>query len=120
MSQRRLEKMSELLRETIADLLLLKSKDPRLKQVNVTGVKLTADFKRAQVSYSVFGGTEGREAAKLALARASGFVRAYLGETLNLKYTPEISFRFDRNLEYAQHMAEILNALPSSGPAEPD
>jgi len=111
MSQRRLEKMSELLRETIAELLLRKSKDPRLQSLNVTGVKVTADLKKAVVHYSVFGGAEEKAAAAKALARAAGFVRASVGETLHLKYAPEIKFEFDRNLEYAQHINEVLNSL---------
>ena len=111
MSQRRLEKMSELLRETIAELLLRKSKDPRLKDINVTGVKVTADLKKAVVHYSVLGGEEAKAAAAKALAKAAGFVRASVGESLTLKYAPEIKFEFDRNLEYAQHMNELLNSL---------
>ena len=120
MSQRRLEKMSELLRETIADLLLRKSKDPRLKAVNVTGVKVTADLKKAVVHYSVLGGQEDKDTARAALAKAAGFVRAAVGEVLGLKYTPEIKFEFDRNLEYAQHMSEVLNSLAVPKSDRPD
>jgi ribosome-binding factor A len=111
MTQRRLEKMNELLKETIAVLLLQKSKDPRLRRVNVTAVNVTADLKRAVILYSLLGGDEEKAEARKALDRAAGFVRAAVGETLKLKYTPEIKFEFDRNLEYAQHMTEILNSL---------
>jgi ribosome-binding factor A len=111
MTQRRLEKMNELLKETIAVLLLQKSKDPRLQRVNVTAVNMTADLKRAVILYSLLGGDEEKDAVRKALDRAIGFVRAAVGETLKLKYTPEIKFEFDRNLEYAQHMTEILNSL---------
>ncbi|MDL2259643.1 30S ribosome-binding factor RbfA [Deltaproteobacteria bacterium OttesenSCG-928-K17] len=120
MAQRRLEKISELLRETIADLLLVKSKDPRLKSVNVTGVKVTADLKKAVVHYSVFGGEEDKAEAAKALAKASGFVRAVVGESLKLKYAPEIKFEFDRNLEYAQHMNELLGRLVPDGASKGD
>jgi ribosome-binding factor A len=115
MNRRRLEKMSELLRETVAEILLSKSKDPRLREVNVTGVRVTADLKRAVVRYSVLGGEEAKALAVETLGKAAGFVRTALGEILNLKYAPEIKFEFDRNLEYAQHMNELLNGL--SGPS---
>jgi len=111
MTQRRLEKMNELLKETVAVLLLQKSKDPRLRRVNVTAAKMTADLKRAVVLYSLLGGEEEKAATQKVLDRAAGFVRAALGEALKLKYTPEIKFEFDRNLEHAQHMTEILNDL---------
>lgn len=119
MGSRRLEKMSELLRETIADLLLRKSKDPRLKEINITGVKVTADLKKAVVHYSVFGGDDAKATAKAALAKAAGFVRAQVGESLSLKYAPEIKFEFDRNLEYAHHMNEVFSRIAAErGPEE--
>jgi ribosome-binding factor A len=111
MTRRRLEKMNELLRETVAVLLLQKSKDPRLRRVNVTAAKMTPDLKRAVVLYSFMGGDEEKAVAQKVLGRAAGFVRVALGEALKLKYTPEIKFEFDRNLEYAQHMTEILNDI---------
>ena len=111
MTKHRLEKMNELLKEAIAVLLLQKSKDPRLRRVNVTTAKMTADLKRAVILYSLLGGNEEKAAVQKALDRAAGFVRTAVGETLGLKYTPEIRFEFDRNLEYAQHMTELLNNL---------
>lgn len=118
MAQRRLEKMSELLRQTIAELLLTKSKDPRLKAVNITGVKVTADLKKAVVHYSTLAGEAERADIKQALAKASGFIRSAVGEELRLKYLPEIKFEFDRNLEYAQHMADVLNLISAAPPSE--
>ncbi|MDR2726001.1 MAG: 30S ribosome-binding factor RbfA [Candidatus Adiutrix sp.] len=111
MTQRRLEKMNELLKEAVAVLLLQRSKDPRLQQVNVTAAKMTADLKRAVILYSLLGGEGKKSAVQKALDRAAGFVRAAVGETLGLKHTPEIKFEFDRNLEYAQHMSELLSNL---------
>ena len=111
MTQRRLEKMNELLKETIAVLLLQKSKDPRLRQVNITAVKMTADLKRAMVLYSLLGEEEDKAAVQKILNHASGFIRSAVGEHLNLKFTPEIKFEFDRNQEHARHMTELLNSL---------
>jgi ribosome-binding factor A len=103
--------MNELLKEAVAVLLLQKSKDPRLRRVNVTAAKVSADLKRAVILYSLLGGDEEKEAVRKILDRAAGFVRTAVGETLGLKYTPEIKFEFDRNLEYAQHMTELLDNL---------
>ena len=111
MTQRRLEKMNALLKETVAVLLLNGSKDPRLTAVNVTAVRMTAELKRAVVFYTLPGDAGVRSAVRQALDRALGFVRAAVGDRLSLKYTPEIYFEFDRNLEYAQHMTDLLNRI---------
>ena len=79
MAQRRLDKINELLRQAVAELLLTKSKDPRLKTVNVTGVKVTADLKKAVVHYSTMAAEEERANIQKALVKASGFIRSSVG-----------------------------------------
>ena len=112
MSSRRLEKMSGLLHETVAELLVRRSKDPRLSGISITSVKVAPDFKKAIVNYSIMGGDEAKAAAKVALDKAAGFVRSAVGETLGLKYTPVFKFEFDRNLEYAHHISDLFNSIP--------
>ena len=111
MAQRRLDKINELLRQAVAELLLTKSKDPRLKTVNVTGVEVTAELNKAGGHYSTMAAEEERANIQKALVKASGFIRSSVGEELRLKYSPEIKFEFDRNLEYAHHMNDLLNRL---------
>lgn len=117
MSQRRLERINGLLRQTIAELLFFKGKDPRLKAVNITGVKISADLKKALVLYSVMGDEALKDSAAQALVKAGSFIRASVGEKLQLKYAPELRFEFDRNPEYAQHINEVLKSLSQSQPA---
>ena len=119
MSSRRLEKMSGLLHETVAELLVRRSKDPRLSGISITSVKVAPDFKKAIVHYSIMGGDEAKAAAKVALEKAKGFVRSAVGETLGLKYTPVFVFEFDRNLEYAHHISDLFNTIPNFDNTEP-
>ncbi len=111
MSQRRLERVRELLKGAVAELLLVKSKDPRLKSVNITAAKVTPDLKKAIILYSVMGDEKERAKVQEALDKASGFVRASLGEHLQMKFSPQVKFEFDKNLAYAQHMNDLLNTI---------
>ncbi|MBQ9409590.1 MAG: ribosome-binding factor A, partial [Clostridia bacterium] len=44
-----------------------------------------------------------------ALKNAAGFIRYELGRAVDLRATPQLLFEEDRNMEYAQHIGEILN-----------
>lgn len=111
MASRRVERAQDLIREEVSRLLLMKIKDPRLKSVTITSVKMTGDLKKAKVLYSVFDDSADRKAIEQGLAKAAGFFRRELGHVLDLKYIPEIRFEFDKSLEYAQHMDKILSDI---------
>ena len=43
-----------------------------------------------------------------ALKKASGFIRRELSHRMMLRYTPELLFELDTNIEYAAHINELL------------
>ena len=100
--------------EEISRLLLLKAKDPRLKDVTITGVELTPDLKKARVYYNIFNeDADLKEIAKV-LEKSSSFFRREVGRCAGLRYVPEIIFKFDQSQEYGRHMDEILRRLGES------
>lgn len=116
MASRRLERAQDLIKEEISRLLLFKVKDPRLRVVSVTRVRMTGDLRRATVMYSIYDDQADRAAIQACLEKATGFMRREVGRILEMKFTPEILFEFDPSLEYAQHLDQLLGQLtgPSS------
>ena len=55
MSELRVRKMQEFIKQEVGNMLLRELKDPRLGFVTVTGVKLTGDLREAIVYVSLFG-----------------------------------------------------------------
>ena len=43
-----------------------------------------------------------------ALTHAAGFIRRELGHRMDLRYTPELIFKLDTNIEYAAHINQLL------------
>ena len=93
-------------------------KDPRLSGtiITVTGADVTADMKYAKVYYSVLGEFDEKE-LQAGLKSASGFTRHMLAERLNLRITPEISFRRDEGVRHGADIAELLKKLSNSDSA---
>jgi ribosome-binding factor A len=108
---RRPEKVAELIREEVSQIVGFELEDPRLELVTVTDVKVADNLRDARV-YVVAEGTEEERAAALkALHKAAPYVRRQLGRTLNLRYTPELHFVRDTVEESAARVEVLLNEL---------
>lgn len=94
----RLARLAELVREEISSTLRDEVQDPRLQGVQITTVELSADGSRARLWYTTDAGYADPRVADVerALAGASPFLRARLGEALALKRTPDLVFRRDQ------------------------
>lgn len=111
---KRAERVADQIRIVIAEILAKRSKDPRLSLVTVTDVKVSPDLRSARVYVSTL--QEGLDAQKIfqGIEKAKGFIRTELGNRMELRYTPELSFWPDSSSEGAQRILKILDELSSS------
>jgi ribosome-binding factor A len=118
---RRTQRINDLLREELSDLLRRQVKDPRLGGlITVTEVEVSPDLRHARVFVSVLGSEEEREDAFHGLEAARPFLRRELGKRLSIRRTPDLSFRRDDSLERgARLLALIDEAKPPAGPEGP-
>ena len=115
---RRSERVSELLRHELGQLIVRDLKDPRLSGiVSVTMVETTNDLKKARVSVSVMGSPEVQESAMRGIVSAAGYMRRELGKRLSLRYVPDLTFVLDHSLDEAEHMYRILDGLSNEQPS---
>jgi len=61
-----------------------------------------------------------REGLLRALKGAAGFLRRALGSRMQLRYTPELLFELDTNIEYADRIGKLLREVGASEGAEPN
>ena len=108
---RRTDRVSDLLRAELSDLILREIKDPRIKLVSLTEVDVTSDLRRAVVRVSALGDDAQREAAVEALRHARGFLRTELSHRLRTRVTPELIFELDRGAEHSQKISDLLESL---------
>ena len=108
MPERRPERVGHLVQAELGRLLLRDAKDPRLRDVTVTAVRMTADLRMARVYFRTLGGTDAEAGA--ALARATPFLRRAVGQALAMRVTPELRFEFDSVPDTARRLDELLHA----------
>lgn len=112
---RRAERVGELIRDEISELLRRQTRDPRLSGnsvISITQVELTDDLRFARVYVSILGESEeeNREAFG-SLVCAAGFFRRELGQRLSLRYVPEISFRLDTSIQQGNRIIQLLKEI---------
>ena len=112
---RRIERINELLRQEISQLLLRQIKDPRLGGViSVTWVDTSSDLRSAHVFLSVMGDTATKQSALEGVQSAAAFIRRELRGRLALRYTPFLRFDLDDSLEQGEHLLRIMDGLRGS------
>jgi ribosome-binding factor A len=70
------------------------------------------------VYVSVLGDQAKWTSSLAALDSAKGFVWAWLRRHLDLRVTPELSFRPDRSMEHAAHIQSLLADLSARTPEQ--
>jgi ribosome-binding factor A len=107
---KRSERVGDLIREEVADLIMYKLKDPRIGFVTVTGVEMTADLKLARVFVSILKEEE-RELTLEILNSSKNFIRSNLSKRLRMKFIPAIEFRLDTSIEYGFKIDRLLKEI---------
>ena len=93
----RMKRVCEAVKREIAVILQNEVHDIRIQQVTITRVDVTRDLRLAKVYYSTTAAEKYKDSIQDGLDKTSSFVRRELAERLSMKYTPEISFRVDKN-----------------------
>lgn len=104
----RARKLSDRIKQVVAQMLDTRIKDPRLGFVTVTDVRVTGDLQHASVFYTVFGDDEARASTAAALESAKGVIRAEVGKQISIRLTPSLEFILDAMPETAAHLEGLL------------
>jgi ribosome-binding factor A len=117
----RVERLSNLIRHEISELLQRQIKDPRLGSfVTVTEVSLSNDLRYAKVFVSCMGGEEEKHVALSGLSAASGFFRSQLAKRLRLRRVPELSFQWDDSIERGAHLLQLIDKISADSSPHQD
>jgi ribosome-binding factor A len=106
----RTERAAEEFREILAGE-IQKLKDPRLGFLTVTGVRVTADLRKARVFYTVLGDEKERRGTAAGLRSARSHLRAVLGGQVRMKFTPELEFEEDPGASGGERVEQLLEQI---------
>lgn len=102
------------IRSVLSDLLRSEVNDPRLTNVTVSSIRLSADRSKARVYYSVIGDAEREREAGDGFSAAAPFMRRQLGQRMRLRVVPSLEFFRDTSYEYGDRMERLFDRLSNA------
>ena len=107
---RRIDRVNELLRSEISNLLAREIKDPRVAGViSITEVVASNDLRSARVYVSVMGRDSDRKAAMDGIRSAASFLRRELRERISLRHAPHMTFVLDDSIEEGERVLRLID-----------
>ena len=124
MTSARPQRVGELIRAEISNMVRTDLHDPAIGFVTITQVSMSHDLRTARVYFSCLGGEEEFERVREGFDRAAGFLRREVGRRCKLRYAPELHFFPDHSAETGARIERILREsrgaeAPSQDNGEP-
>jgi len=111
MGENRIQRIANLIKKEVAEMLIREVKDPRIGMVTITEVTVSKDLRIAHIYYSELGSEKQIQDSAIGLRQATKFIQREIGRRIRMRYTPAIDFQFDHSLEYGSHIDKILQDL---------
>lgn len=110
----RTRRVAGVIKREIAYILAREVNDDRISKLTVTHVDLSKDLKNARVFVSSMDNKAQAEDIEQLLYRASKFVRQRLSQKLDLRVTPRLQFAYDKSIDRAIHLEQLMQSLNRS------
>jgi len=119
----RIRRIGEMIQREIALLLQREVKDPRVKKISISAVKVNRDLSVAKVYYTLLDLVELNEQddgevratlledSQQGLEKASGFIRHMLGKKSQLRTIPKLHFCYDKSIIHGSNMSRLIDEL---------
>ena len=117
------QRVGDVIRAELATLLAREVRDPVVRRVAVTRVRMTRDLELARVYYTILPDAgdlrDVRRALRRALRRARPFLKRQLGR-IGLRHVPELTFLHDDAVEEQDRIARLLDEIAATPVPDPD
>lgn len=104
----RSRRVAEQLHRTLGTLITCEVKDPRVHLATVTEVTVSRDLSHAKVYIGVLETQADPAEVIRGLQHSARFLRARLGQSLHMRYVPELRFIEDKTEREAQRMSKLI------------
>ena len=115
---KRADRVSDLIKTEMSTILLREIRDPRIRNITITGVKMSDDLRSAKVFFVPLGQETCSDEILGGLRKASRFLRRELGKKLRLRYVPELTFVYDKSFEYGDRIDRLLKDIQGQHTAD--
>lgn len=112
---KRADRVADLIKMEISDILLKQIRDPRIRTITITDVKVTDDLRLAKVYFVELAQDSIHADTLSGIEKAKGFLKRELGKRLQLRVVPDLVFREDASFAYGNRIEQLLAQINSEG-----
>ena len=114
MTSRRVQKVAQAIREVVSMAIIADLRDPRITDVTVTYVEVSADLRLAKVHVSVMGDEIKQNLCLHGLRSSAGFLQNKISNRIDTRYPPRLRFELDQGVKQSIALSKILDdVLPT-------
>jgi ribosome-binding factor A len=107
----RLQRVRELLKREIGELVRREIPPGDSGLITVNDVDVTSDLQSATVYVGILGSADQQKRGMSELDRHRKHIQGQLGKAVVLKYTPQLRFVIDDSIEHGNRVLRIINEL---------
>ena len=101
-------RVGHLIQRQLAEILREELRDEIPEFVSITGVDMSRDLRHATTYVSLIGAGDDGKALIDVLKEHRHSLRSALSRSLNLRFTPEIHFRYDKTIEHGVRLSNLI------------
>jgi ribosome-binding factor A len=120
MSSLRLQRVRELLKREIGEVIRREFQVSDAGLVTVNDVEVAGDLHSAIVFVSIFGNAEQQKRGFALLTRHRKRIQSLVGRAVVLKYTPTLKFLIDDSVVRGNRVLQIIEELEKTTPVAPE
>src|ERR1700747_3249342 len=118
MSSLRLQRVRELLKREIGEIIRREIPVGDAGLITVNDVNVSRDLHRAAVYVGLLGNAEQQKRGLAELNHHRKRIQGLVGKAVILKYTPQLRFMIDQSVEHGNRVLQIIDELERSQPAD--
>lgn len=107
----RKDRLEELIKRIVSEIIFRELKDPRIGFVTVTGVELSKDLAEAKIGISILGSSTEVRKSMEGIRSSSGYVQKLLGKELKIRNVPRVHFFLDKSVEEGVELVNRIETL---------
>lgn len=105
----KLDRLNKAFVEKISEIIHNDIKDNDINLVTITDARITNDLSFAKIYFTSLDNDSNK--VFKALNKASGFIRTKLCEKIEIRKMPEITFVYDKSIDYGKKIEDIIERI---------
>lgn len=118
MSSLRLQRVRELLKREIGEVIRRELPMEQTGMITVNEVTVSSDLHSATVYVGILGNAEQKKRGFAELNQQRKHIQGLVGHAVILKYTPTLRFVLDESISEGNKVLQIIDELEKSGPTD--